>query len=416
MPKHASFTALPRLGRQALPQPAPIAERLPALIGTQVDCAPIFRSFKVAVLGNGSVGGRIATHLARLQVQKLWLADPKAYSHTSSATHDCLPRLAGTGKSLHVGRLCRAIHPQTQVRVFAGRAQDLPLDALVDVDMAIMAPDNLAAEMAIGQRFMNLGKPLVHAAVHGESLTVQIRTYLNADGRGPCPACGYGASEWSQLAQQVQYSCDGQHTGGSARLRAEAPVTRSFSYLCSTASDLALNQTAKLVLNLGTPVGDTLLEYCGYTNAMSVSPLTRNSNCPCHHCRYVVVRSEVTWRNATLEQLARAAGCTGDAQGLAFTVDQSSWVARGVCRCAEPPRVERFINPLATARPRCRRCSQPILPQPLHTYPEVPSAILGAAVALPLRSLGAGHARWVRIRGAQRSALVLAGPSGKERT
>jgi len=277
-----------------------------------------------------------------------------------------------------------------------------------------MAPDNLSAEVAIGQRFLNLGKPLIHAAVHGETLTAQVRVYANKDGQGPCPACGYGQMEWGQLARDFRFSCEGHRTGLPASASLETQPTLSLAHHCGLASVLAMNQLTKLVLGLGKPVGDTLLEYCGYTNASTLSPLQRNANCLCNHTRFAIVRAPMPMKDCSLAMLADAASCPMDPPNLTFTVDGYSWWTQGSCQCPHPTQVRRFIKPGARGNLRCPKCAQPILPQPLHTYPEVPSSVLGSDALVPLKTLAAGAARYVRIRGREKSALILAHDDGKE--
>ncbi len=88
---------------------------------------------------------------------------------------------------------------------------------------------------------------------------------------------------------------------------AELP-TVSVASLCSLASNLASNQLLRHVLQLGTPVADTSLEYCGYTNRTVTSPLTLSQNCPCDHRRGVLLPSPKLLREVSLAELAAAAG------------------------------------------------------------------------------------------------------------
>src|SRR5206468_9883032 len=104
-----------------------------------------------AIIGTGSVGGRVAFHFCRLSLAELWLVDPKVFKPESVLTHDADPSDVGKSKALRTARLCQAINPAMRLFVFVGKVEDLPLDAFADVDLVIMATDNLAAEVEVGQ-------------------------------------------------------------------------------------------------------------------------------------------------------------------------------------------------------------------------------------------------------------------------
>ncbi len=185
------------------------AARLPKFVGGPVDAAPKLNALRVFIVGVGSVGGRIAIHLARLGIARLWLVDPKRFKPESMLTHDIESRDVGKSKALTTARRCKAISPATRVFAFDGVVEELPLDAFAGADLVVLATDNLAAEIEVGQRCVHAGKPLVQASVHGDTLTAQVRVFGNADGQGPCPACGFGNVEWRMLNEQVRFSCDG---------------------------------------------------------------------------------------------------------------------------------------------------------------------------------------------------------------
>jgi len=190
----------------------PLAARLPKFIGGPADAAMKLMLLRVMIIGLGSVGGRIATHVARIGVAMLWLVDPKCFKSESLLTHEIEPRDVGKSKARTIARRCKAISPATRVFHFDGGVECLPLDAFADADLVVMATDNLAAEIEVGQRCLCLGKPLVQASVHGDTLTAQVRWFGNTDAQGPCPACGFGQTEWRMLDEQTRFSCEGPPT------------------------------------------------------------------------------------------------------------------------------------------------------------------------------------------------------------
>jgi len=210
MRKRVQFIEVkPRRARRGQPAPVDPTARLPKFVGGPADAMAKLQTLKIFVVGVGSVGGRIAIHLARLGVAMLWLLDPKRYKSESILTHDLEPRDVGKSKAWTTGGRCKAISPTTRIYAFSGRAEDLPMEAFADADFVVLATDNLAVEIEVGQRCVRLGKPLLQASVHGDTLTAQVRVFGNAEGHGPCPACGFGAVEWQMLNEQVRFSCDG---------------------------------------------------------------------------------------------------------------------------------------------------------------------------------------------------------------
>ena len=99
-----------------------------------------------------------------------------------------------------------------------GPVQELPITAFADAHLVVLATDNLAAEVEVGQRCLWLGKPLIQASVHGETLVAQVRSFVNREG-GACPACGFSAVEWAHLNRETSFSCEG---GANGRAEAES--------------------------------------------------------------------------------------------------------------------------------------------------------------------------------------------------
>jgi molybdopterin/thiamine biosynthesis adenylyltransferase len=383
-------------------QPAPRHARLPQFVGGSADAATVFGALKVGLVGAGSVGGRVAAHLARLGVAALWIVDPKRFKPESLLTHEVGPRAVGRPKAVATARRCQALSPRTRVFAFAGPVQDLPLDAFAEADLVVMAPDNLPCEVETGQRCRRLGKPLLHAALHGETLTTQVR-FFGTDAEAACPACLFSAEEW-RLSQQARFSCEGL-LPGQPEPAATEPPTVSVSSLCALAADLALNQILRHMLRLGAPVENTLLEYCGFTNRTVTARLKRNAQCPCEHSRFILASPPRALRDCTPAELAQAAGLRNDDAALSFGVDGREWVEAGACRCPQPAPVWRFIARAAARIGACAKCGAPLQPMPFFTQRFVPAASLGPALGRPLRSRCRGAIRCVVVRAADKAVL-----------
>lgn len=394
---------LSRHGQQSVP--AHRADRLPSFVGCLADANAALDALQVAVVGTGSVGGRMALHLARLGIHSLYLVDPKTYKPESVLTHDIDPGLRGQPKVLATARRCKVVSPRTQVHALVGSVQGLPLDGFHGVNLVVMAPDNLLAEVETGQRCLHEGIPLVHAAVHGATLIAQIRFFGNTDGQGPCPGCGYGQQEWDQLSQQVQFSCEGARLGHSAH-KITAQPTRSISSLCAMAADLAVNQILRFVLGLGKPVQDTVLDYCGYTNCGVTSRLARKADCRLDHTRFARAEAEPPLYLRSLSELGRVAGFSADNGPLTFAVEDSKWVESGSCGCPTPSAARRFVAEEAGEAGRCRECHAAIRISPFRTYQTVTAAMVGRSMDKPLTALGARRARFVLVRQGDRACLV----------
>jgi molybdopterin/thiamine biosynthesis adenylyltransferase len=377
--------------------------RLPAFLGLEEPPAPRLDNLRVMGVGCGSVGSGVALHLARLQVRELWLVDPGRLKAESLLTHPMEPGGVGMPKVEYFGRMAKQISPATRVRVFDGPVQSLSLAAFEEVDVAVLATDNLAAEVFVGQRCIHHRTPLVQASVHGDTLVAQVRFWLNRDARGPCPACSFGAAEWGHVNRETRFKCEPD--GGQDTRHVTAAPTMSVSFLCSMSADMAMVQLLRHVLGLGRPLEDSVVEYCGYTHQVSTSALRRNLLCPCQH---------VAWDRATLpgplgrmslQEIAGRAGFNDGvaAEDLAYMVDAYTFVEQVVC-CGIEQRVGRFVETGAEAA-QCSRCGSSLGTGGFYCYRTTPSGALTAVIGEPLDRLGAGGAEWVVVSDGRRSVF-----------
>jgi hypothetical protein len=242
--------------------------------------------------------------------------------------------------------------------------------------------------------------------VHGETLTAQVRCWGNRDGCGPCPACGFGQSEWDVLNEETIFSCEGWSGALLQGQRVVVP-TISTSFLCSVAADLAMVQLFRLVLGLGPSVEDTFLEYCGYTHRTVGVPLQRKPECPCDHVRWeplTVSRPLAAWG---LGDLAVAAGAGGE-RGL-FTVGEYSFAEQAVCgACGHTQRLQRFV-PADRVAGSCENCGNSLKAQPFYCHRPVAATRAAPVLDVPLCDLVPGEVPWVLVQGANQARLFRNG-------
>ncbi len=370
--------------RLALPPAMP-------LLGHNDRALQILGRLRVAIIGCGSVGGRVALNLARLGIGGFELIDPKSHQPSSLATHDIQPADVGVPKAEVAARRCKAIHPALRAKVHVAPIESLDVFALAGVDIFFMSPDLLSAEVATGQIARQLGRPLLHASVHGPTLTLHVRTFLNREPAGCCPACAYGPGEWSMMSRQVRFSCAGAGSSGQpvAQASPEAPATNSVSPLCSAAADLAVLQMLRLVVSLGQPVGDTILEYCGFTHRTIITPIARNPQCPVDH--RPLRRAEVPPEAA---RWSPARWCThatglGPADSTLLEVPGFAWVELAQCGCPRPTVIRQYVARASRHHSHtCPNCRTALVPLEFHSYAKASLALLGPAAERPLPDLG----------------------------
>ena len=267
-----------------------LAARWPRLVGVSDDAMERIRALRIVCVSAGSVASRIAVHCARMEVAAMLVVDPARLKRESLLTHDILPESIGRAKAEYVAEVCRQISPATQVRALVCKLQDLPASTCADYDFIFAATDNLNAETATAQLALHLGIPLLLAAVHGETLTAQVKLFANAPTGGPCPVCLFNDRERSLQDEEAVFSC----AGGPTEFR--TGPTRSTSFLCSMAADLAVAQGVRWFLGLGAGVGDTELTWSAYSHRVLQSPLVANANCPLEHAAWQQRRGVATDR------------------------------------------------------------------------------------------------------------------------
>jgi molybdopterin/thiamine biosynthesis adenylyltransferase len=385
--------------------PPPRSVRLPSFIGLDRDLFRILDALEVCVVGAGSVGLPICTHLAQLSPRSLLIVDPHVFKRENLRTQRITPDAVGINKATYTGQLCKRISPRTSVLVYEGRAEELPFDALCSMDLVMLAGDNLTLEVDVAQRCLHGGVPLIQSSVAGESLVAQIRFCANRDGNGPCLACAFAQLEWAALNRETVYSCEGAVTADATPQPANRAATRSVGFLCSLAADLAMMQLLRFLGGLGRSVADTHLEYCGYTHRTCISPLTRNDHCPCEHAQWARCRLPRPARSYSPRELSQIAlGDPATLAGVSMTIDGLQFCESGICaQCGASQPVGRFIRSFRGLA-RCAHCSGMIDALPFCTHRPAPLTVLGECLDRRLEELVDEPPESVIVRGPHRTA------------
>lgn len=385
----------------------PLETRLPALIGGPESAVALLSTWKVGVIGCGSVGRSAALDLARMYPAGMVLADPKHLKPASLITHPCMPGDVSEPKASNLGRYVKELSPNTRVFVHDGPVQTMDLTEFANCDVIIMATDNLKAEVEVSQRCLWLGIPLAHASIYGPALVAQVRFFGNRDAQGPCPVCGFSKAEWDALNRETLFSCEGAQPETGKAQTLDQP-TMSLSCLCAMAAELTIMQLLKHRLGLGKDPADTLVEYCGFTHKTVVSPLSRNPDCPCEHIRYHSVPNPSPIRDSTLRQLAQTADMQRgkDLKGVSFRVDELIFRELAACRCNQCRLLMRFSR-TGEDMGNCNQCGSHIRPQPFYSYDPVPAEVVQEELDRPLRDLGAASAQWAFVRRGPRGAFLF---------
>ena len=388
---------------------API-DRMPDFIGLRVDARAVLAGTRVLIVGAGSVGGRIAEHAARCRLGGIDLIDPKAFSANFDTQPIRQQSEVGRPKASLVGRWAKIISPGSVVRVFEGPVQALSWLDLDRYDIVLASTDNLPVEVHLGAVCRALGIPLIYAAVHGPTLTSQLRIFMNLDDGGPCVYCGFSRDDRERMSRGVKYACD---PGADPHDAIEAQPTLSVSPLCSLAAAAAVLELLRMRLGLGPVPRDCMRELNAYGCTAITAPLTRNTSCPVDHAVLERVKVERPLDQCTLRDCAEAAGTIGD-EGIArvsFAVDDCLFVwVLGCGRCGATHKHNRFVDRRRFSMPRrCTACGGgDLAPHPFFSFDRLIPAGKGGLMPhldVPLRSLDA-EGRGVVVRTGDRAVLV----------
>ena len=375
---------------------AVLESRLPEFISGPSHAAEIIRRLRIAVVSSGSVASRAADNLARMHVAELSLFDPARFKLESLLTHAISPAAVGHFKAEWVAQGLRRLG-RSRVTAHMQRIQDVRPSLLADFDAVLLASDNLGCETYVGELCHRLGLPLFHAAVHGETLTAQVRTFANVGPESPCPACLFNDVEWQAHDEETKFSCQ----GGSVT---RGTPTMSTPFLCSIAADVACTQIVRHFLGLGAPVGDTLVSHCGFTHRVTQSPLKRRLDCRCEHAvwRRALIHSPLPTLTAD-DLLVAAQLPAGSRNGNTLHVEGHAFACEATC-CGTRQPIGRFIAAGQSPNLTCRECSQKLVVSPFHLRREAPWELLPSQT--PLGELGVSSLVGALVGDGEQACLI----------
>lgn len=383
--------------------------RLPNFIDLNVNVEDALARFSLAIIGLGSIGCNVAYKVVRMQIGRLYHIDFGHFKPESLLTHPITSEEAMEGKSKaeHAAQYCKELSPSTRCFYYCGSVQDLDISSLADVDLVVMCTDNLAAEVEVTKRCIHLRKPLLQCAVHGDTLIAQVR-FLDHNGfNSPCICCSYSETEKELLNYNTVFSCSGAVRGRNT-VQGSAIPTMSTAFLCSLAADLGLTMVTRYVLKLGEPMSDSLVEYCGYTNRMVVTPLHKSDSCIRDHSPWEVKKLSHPLMKSTLRDLLLAAelGSNVNIEEISFTVSSMHFAELGICGCSTFQPVNRFLITSERAG-RCRKCGKDLYPHPFFSHRPVPGSAVRDILDKPLHRIGARGAESVLVRRNDKGVLFL---------
>lgn len=369
------------------------SSRIPDVLGAPRASGDAFHRLTVGVFGAGSIGSGIADRIARLGVRALLVVDPARFKLESTITHPIGPEAVGRAKAPFVASLAKAASPETRVFAFEGPLQQLPTHVLAACDVALLASDNLLAEVDLTTRCAELGIPLIQGSVYGAGLVAQVRSLAN-DGAGPCLCCGYGPAEWQALEADARFSCQGEEReagdAGAAR------PTASMAHLCAVAADLALMELTRRSLGLSRPDANEEFAYRGALQSLTRTRLTPRPDCPVPHARSTRVGWERDLAQASVAELLRRAG--GGDPDVTLSLENHVWTDLILCACDRHRKLARFL-PEDADLGVCQECNVTRLPHPFGCRSEVSLRALAGRLDQPLAELGAVAPGSVFLRG-----------------
>lgn len=119
---------------------------------------------KVAVIGCGGLGGRVAELLARMGVGSLFLTDPDIFNESNlNRQNFCSTETLGSYKVEVVARELKKINPILNIEVTKGRFSENSVSA---ADLVVDGLDSIDDRHHLSQLCRKHSRPLIHAAVN----------------------------------------------------------------------------------------------------------------------------------------------------------------------------------------------------------------------------------------------------------
>ena len=344
----------------------------------------------VLCIGLGAIGGALFQTLARLGLGRIFGIDPDRYGRDSWLTQP-IRRLAdrGRSKALVQGRLAHAINPASEVWTARAAAQDVPLWLYRMANVIILAGDNLALSLWVGNLCQALGKDLIELAVFGEGLAAFVRHFALSDPKSPCPSCEVSEAEYRTFVKS-RHGCD----PGTIQAAGQGP-TRTQPMTCALAAQLGVAEALKAMLAVE-PRQRLASEELFYSmvphRAVRTSLGKRNPACRSPHRRWRTVGDDRGPADVTLGELIDSfdalPAAADEAGGLLQVRGEVPWVSFSVCgECGVRQAVRRFGRPGDDLGRLCR-CGAALAADPLGTRSVLPAADVESCRDRPLRELG----------------------------
>lgn len=341
---------------------------------------------RVAIFGIGAAGGVAYRLLVQAGVGAIDIVDPDRYGMDSFLTQNAAWSDAGRLKAEVQGEAAVRLNPAVQVRAAVGRAQQVRLRDLRLADVLLAAGDNLELALWSGKMAAGLGKPLVQAAVHGETASSIVRGYDLRDGEGSCPRCGLGQRELEQ--QSTRHGCD---IGQTASVETEP--TRTQSTICNIAGAMAATEVMKWLTgneSLALRGEEAIVSTFNY-NAWKTT-LPRDERCGMPHRRWQLTDVPQRATETTLRMLVKQLGL-GNALETQLIKSELDWIRFTFCSaCRRRVDVCRFGR-LDESLGVCV-CGEPLKAVPQGVRSIVPPEDLDWVGDKPLAEIGldGGHA------------------------
>lgn len=196
---------------------------------------PFRGDWHVAVLGAGSVGSVMAEFLVRSGVPRLTLVDPDIVEPANLSRTVYTTADIGKHKVAALADRLRAISPDVLTTTVATDISGwLTSAAPTDIDLVVLATDDILAELEVNNVMYPSGVPLVSVKMFAKGAAGEVLIAHPASG-GPCLRCLTG-SRAAPVGRSVDY--------GSGRLVAELALGPDIAAVATKAAKIVLSLLA----------------------------------------------------------------------------------------------------------------------------------------------------------------------------
>jgi molybdopterin/thiamine biosynthesis adenylyltransferase len=353
------------------------------------------------VVGLGNIGSHAAMLVARLpQIARVILVDPDEVENKNLSSQSVRRSDIGRAKAVVMGRSLHEVRPDLEVSVHSCPLEDVPLaDFRVDVILACL--DSRAARMALNERAVALGVPLIDAGVAADGLLARV-SVLSSE--GPCLECAWSDDDYANL--ETVHACNGQRiaaasTSAPAFLGAAAAAFQAAR--CSELFHGALEGLAR----------ETVLDLTH--GKLFVSSLKARSTCRMGpHRPWTIERVAIAPERCTLQAAFDLAPCVDSSDERSITCSRGPFGTRLRCvGCGTERELLRLVSSLTRDDRRCRTCGGEMAVSGMDQCERLDLSALGRAeLARSLLSLGArvGDVITVCAQAASRHFEITAQP------